>query len=423
MNASPCLYAGNAIKDTNCKMYEYSYEEVREKIENSHRFGNLPGVKVTERMLKMLGEPQVGLPFIHIAGTNGKGSTCAFLKSILTEAGFRVGCFTSPHLFDFEERIMIGGQMIPKADVERIGNRLLSLDYGVTPTMFDYCLVMAVLYFKEKKCDVAIMETGLGGRLDSTNALGKPTVAVISRIGYDHMAILGNTLEEIAREKAGILKPDVQAVFAPQEKEALAVLMQYAQGTLVTQADMERVAGFQPGLRGAYQLENGAAAMLAAREFLKTVKGDSGEYEQAVRDGIHKAVWPGRMEILSERPFLMVDGAHNSNGIHALRTSLEQMYPREKFHFVMAVMADKDYGKMIEELLPLAIDFITVTPETTRALQGEELAEKIRKGGIPARSVRSIKEVPQLLSEKEKNIALGSLYFIGEFREYWKNGG
>lgn len=422
-NASPCLYAENAAKDIKYKMYEYSYEEVREKIENSHRFGNLPGVEVTGRMLNMLGELQVGLPFIHIAGTNGKGSTCAFLNSILTEAGFRVGCFTSPHLFDFEERIMIGRQMISKADVERIGNKLLSLDYGATPTMFDYCLVMAVIYFKEQNCDVAIMETGLGGRLDSTNALGKPAVAVISRIGYDHMAILGNTIEEIAREKAGILKPGVRAVFAPQEKEALAVLMQYAQGTLVTPADMEQVAGFKPGLRGAYQLENGAAAMLAAREFLETTKGETGAYERAVRDGIHKAVWPGRMEILSEQPFLMVDGAHNSNGIHALRTSLEQMYPLEKFHFVMAVMADKDYGKMIEELLPLAIDFITVTPETTRALQGEALAEKIRKKGIPARSVRSIEEVPQLLSEKEKNIALGSLYFIGEFREFWRNGG
>ena len=410
-------------------MSKYKYEEVREKIENSHRFGNLPGVEVTGRMLNILGQPQDGLPFIHVAGTNGKGSTCAFLNSILTEAGLRVGCFTSPHLFDLEERIMIGNQMISKADVTRLGNQLLSLDYGVIPTMFDYCLVMAVLYFREKKCDVAIMETGLGGRLDSTNALGKPAVAVINRIGYDHMAILGNTLEEIAEEKAGILKSGVQAVFAPQDDDALAVLLQHAKGMLVTKEDMEQVAAMKPGLQGAYQLENGAAAMLAARVLREESKipmlGEMTEesFEKAIHVGIQRAVWPGRMEILSRQPFLMVDGAHNSNGIHALRTSLEQMYPQERFHFVMGVMADKDYEEMIEELLPLAIDFVTVTPETNRALQGEELAVKIRKRGIPARSVRNIEEVPHLLSEKEKNIALGSLYFIGELRVLWKNGG
>lgn len=410
-------------------MSKYKYEEVREKIENSHRFGNLPGVEVTGRMLNILGQPQDGLPFIHVAGTNGKGSTCAFLNSILTEAGLRVGCFTSPHLFDLEERIMIGNQMISKADVTRLGNQLLSLDYGVIPTMFDYCLVMAVLYFREKKCDVAIMETGLGGRLDSTNALGKPAVAVINRIGYDHMEILGNTLEEIAEEKAGILKSGVQAVFAPQDDDALAVLLQHAKGMLVTKEDMEQVAAMKPGLQGAYQLENGAAAMLAARVLREESKipmlGEMTEesFEKAIHVGIQRAVWPGRMEILSRQPFLMVDGAHNSNGIHALRTSLEQMYPQERFHFVMGVMADKDYEEMIEELLPLAIDFVTVTPETNRALQGEELAVKIRKRGIPARSVRNIEEVPYLLSEKEKNIALGSLYFIGELRVLWKNGG
>ena len=184
----------------------YTYKEVIDKIENSRRFGNLPGVEVTRRMLAALGNPQEGLRFIHVAGTNGKGSTCAFLTNIFTQAGLKCGCFTSPHLIHFEERITVGQQMIPKDAVTRIGNELLAMDFGVTPTMFDYCLVMAVLYFKECGCDVAVMETGLGGRLDSTNALGNPMVAVITRIGYDHMAILGNTLTEIASEKAGILK-------------------------------------------------------------------------------------------------------------------------------------------------------------------------------------------------------------------------
>lgn len=384
-----------------------------DKIENSRRFGNLPGVEVTKRMLATLGNPQDGLAFIHVAGTNGKGSTCAFLTNILAKAGLKCGCFTSPHLIHFEERITVDQQMIPKEVVTRLGNELLSIDFGVTPTMFDYCLVMAVLYFKECGCNVAVMETGLGGRLDSTNALGNPMVAVITRIGYDHMAILGNTLTEIASEKAGILKENVPAIFAPQDDEALAVLRKHP-GTLVSSEDMEKVACMKPGLMGAYQLENGAAAMLAAQKFLSQIGFDEERADAAIEAGIHTAIWKGRMEILSREPYLMVDGAHNSNGIHALKTSLMKLYPDDKFHFVMGVMADKDYEKMIEELLSLAIDFVTVTPESSRALQAESLAEKIRSQGIPARSMASVADVLTLPRVGEKTIALGSLYFIGE---------
>jgi dihydrofolate synthase/folylpolyglutamate synthase len=409
-------------------MQKYTYEEVLDQIENSRRFGNLPGVAVTGTMLEKLGQPQQGLPFIHVAGTNGKGSTCAFLSRILQESGAKVGCFTSPHLIDFRERICINGQMISQEDVTRLGNALLAEDFGVTPTMFDYCLVMAVLYFREQGCDVAVFETGLGGRLDSTNALGKPEVAVITRIGYDHMAILGDTLEKIAGEKAGILKPDVPAVFAPQEPQVMTVLERAAENVhtgLVAEAgenEIRQVEVMKPGIPGAYQLENAAAAMVAAHIYLKRKRTDidrdrCGQY---IQSGIKNAVWKGRMEILSEHPYLMVDGAHNSNGIHALRASLAQMYPDEQFHFVMAVMADKDYEKMVEELLPLAIDFVTVTPESARALQGEALAETIREKGVAARSLYSVAEVLSLPVETEKTIALGSLYFVGELKGLWQ---
>jgi dihydrofolate synthase/folylpolyglutamate synthase len=411
-------------------MYKYTYEEVLDRIENSRRFGNLPGSVVTGTILKKLGEPQRGLPFIHVAGTNGKGSTCAFLSRILQESGAKVGCFTSPHLMDFCERICINGQMIPRREVTRLGNRLLAEDFGVTPTMFDYCLVMAVLYFVEQGCDVAVFETGLGGRLDSTNALGNPQVAVITRIGYDHMAILGDTLEEIAGEKAGILKPGVPAVFAPQEPQVLQVLQEAAAEkglaepgfvTVVTEADRLQAEAMHPGLPGAYQLENAATAMRAARIYFAGRRPGLPQKrcEQCIQRGIANARWPGRMEILSEHPFLMVDGAHNSNGIHALRTSLEELYPGERFHFVMAVMADKDYEQMVEELLPLALDFVTVTPESARALQGEALAATIRKKGVAARSLQSVSEVLFLPVEGERTVALGSLYFIGELKALW----
>ena len=416
----------------------YSYEEVLDQIENGRRFGNRPGVEITGIMLEQMGQPQNGMPFIHVAGTNGKGSVCAFLTSVFREAGLKVGTFISPHLIDFEERIMVDGRQISREDVTRIGNVLLEQEFGVTPTMFDYCVLMAVLYFKEQNCDLVIMETGLGGRLDSTNALGNPVVSVITRIGYDHMNILGNTIEEIAREKAGIIKAGVPVVIAPQESEALAVLQRAAaakgvRARCVQEKDLQGAKALQPGLLGAYQRENAATAMCAAqvawtRCRIEKAGGEEKDPAQekekmktVIARGIHRAVWPGRMEILSTEPFLMVDGAHNSNGIHALCTSLEELYPEEKFHFVMGVMADKDYEKMIGELLPIAMDFVTVTPESARALQGETLAEDLRKQGVPAHAITKVADIPELLIPKEKTIALGSLYFIGELKSVYQN--
>ena len=452
----------------------YTYEEITDKIENSRRFGTLSGVEISRIMLEKLGHPQKELPFIHVAGTNGKGSVCAFLNSVFMKAGLRCGCFTSPHLVDFGERITVDGKMIEQSAVTRIGNELLNRDWGVMPSMFDYCLMMAVLYFKEKQCDIAIIETGLGGRLDSTNALGAPVLSVITRIGYDHMAVLGGTLTEIAAEKAGILKPGVKAVFAPQEPEVLEVLIKAqrecnlvsgkteqstfksasrsalrrqhplqgvtyneqcsADCILVTPEDIQRAKRMQPGLRGVYQYENAAAAMLAAEEYFKmnlpapSRGGTEGVmpgagYMQVISDGICSAYWPGRMEILSEHPFLLVDGAHNSNGVLALKESLQELYGGEKFHFIMGVMADKDYEQMVEPLLSCALDFVTVTPESSRALQAETLAECIRAHKIPAKSIPSVYEVRRLLEERmdrnEKTVAFGSLYFIGELKKIW----
>ncbi len=410
---------------------EYSYQEVLDNIENTRRLGRLPGVEVTARILEALGGPQRGLPFLHVAGTNGKGSVCAFLASILGEMGLKVGRFTSPHLVDFRERITVNDQMIGREDVTRLGNLLLSMDFGVEPTMFDYCLAMAVLYFEEQGCEIAVIETGLGGRLDSTNALGKPEVAVITRIGYDHMALLGNSLTEIAREKAGILKDGVPAVFAPQEESVKSVLCSFAENAhIVTEEEIRAAKDCRPMLPGVHQWENAAVAMAAVRALRELCRRTQGEtavcrcllrqsdegFEQISARGIHKTEWPGRMEILSEQPFLLADGAHNGNGVLALKNSLEHIYPGEKFHFVMGVMADKDYDKMVELLLPLAEDFLTVTPESSRALQGEELAGYIRNRGIPARSLTNVQEVFENLAGSGRNIAFGSLYFIGELK-------
>ena len=420
----PAAESGLQIPAGRIKMY--SYEEVLDQIENGRRFWKPAGSGNYRNHVRTDGTAAKRDAIYSCGGNHGKGSVCAFLTSVFREAGLKVGTFISPHLIDFEERIMVDGRQISREDVTRIGNVLLEQEFGVTPTMFDYCVLMAVLYFKEQNCDLVIMETGLGGRLDSTNALGNPVVSVITRIGYDHMNILGNTIEEIAQEKAGIIKARVPVVIAPQESEALAVLQRAAaakgvRARCVQEKDLQGAKALQPGLLGAYQRENAATAMCAAQVAWTGCRIEKEKMKTVIARGIHRAVWPGRMEILSTEPFLMVDGAHNSNGIHALRTSLEELYPEEKFHFVMGVMADKDYEKMIGELLPIAMDFVTVTPESARALQGETLAEDIRKQGVPAHAITKVAEIPELLTPKEKTIALGSLYFIGELKSVYQN--
>lgn len=431
----------------------YSYGEVIDKIQNSRRFGNLTGCEISGIMLEKLKHPEAGMPYIHVAGTNGKGSVTAFLCSILQEAGLKTGMFTSPHLIDFRERIQINGEMISQKDTCRLGNLLLETDFGVQPTMFDYCLTMALLYFREQKCDVVVLETGLGGRYDSTNAVGIPAVSVITKIGFDHMAILGNTLEEIAGEKAGIIKCGTKLICESQEPEAEAVIRKAAEEAgiydirwvLAKQIQIEDRQTFSAygyknltmQMLGCHQFENAVAAILAAEAYLTEMlcrkselacenkaeleKKTKIQIDAAVRAGIAATKWKGRMEVLKTSPYFMVDGAHNAHGVSALKKSLATLFPGEKFHFIMGVMADKDYTGMIEELLPLAIDFTTVTVKYSRSLDAERLAECIRKMGIAAESRPTLEAAMEEVSElrKERTIAFGSLYFVGEIEEFF----
>ena len=223
-------------------MGNLDYTQVLNKIENTRRFGNEPGVVVTAQVIKVLrekGKQKRIIPYIHVAGTNGKGSVCAFFSSILKKEHMRVGTFVSPHLVDFEERITVDGRMIAKEDVTRLGNYLLDIDFGIGLTMFDYCLAMALLYFEEQQCDYMVIETGLGGRLDSTNAIGTPQCAVITKIGYDHMAILGSDIADIAAEKAGIIKENGTVVVEQQDKRAMQVIDRFHVQKLVYEAVQE----------------------------------------------------------------------------------------------------------------------------------------------------------------------------------------
>lgn len=418
-----------------------TYEEVVSIIENKRRFGNLPGIEVSRKILGRLGNPQNGLSFVQVAGTNGKGSAAAFLHEILKQSGLKTGLFTSPHLSQFTERIRINGEPIPKETAARLGAYLLEQEFGVFPTMFDYCLAMALLYFKAEKCDIAVLETGLGGRLDSTTAVGCPAVSIITKIGYDHTAILGNSLEKIALEKAGILKRGTYAVLESQEEEAEKVLLEACQEKEIPYQVMDpldiknesaadnlkpcfsykHLKNIEMRMLGIYQYENAAAAAEAAWQLQK--KGYA-VTDNSIRRGIEQTIWPGRMEVLSQDPFFMVDGAHNANGVRALYDSLCSLFPGEKFCFFMGVMADKDYMEMVEIMLPLASRFYTVTPESERALEGQALAACIREKGVPAEHMKYISQAAAYVRDgsREKIIAFGSLYFIGELRAiYLKN--
>lgn len=406
-----------------------TYEEVIRQIENTHRFGNLPGVEVMEHVLKQLTGINGKLPFVHIAGTNGKGSVCAFMTEIFRKSGLKAGAFISPHVVVFEERISVNGQMISREDVARLGNKLLDTDFGVNLTMFDYCLAMALMYFTEQDCDIMVIETGLGGRLDSTNAIGLPLATVITKIGYDHVAILGDKLEDIAREKAGIIKTGSHVFSEQQEEEAEAVIRDAAdkcqvQLTFVTKEEIEAASKYNLSLLGVHQWENAAVAKLAAEyvleKFINAAVTDGNKLkknEPEIISALRETVWQGRMEILSQKPFFMVDGAHNGHGVLALRDSLKTLYPCEKFHMIMAVMADKDYKAMVEELLPYAEDFVAVNMDNSRALQAKDLAEFINSRGVKADCVDSVEEALKTLRADTKNLAFGSLYFIGEIKE------
>ena len=406
-----------------------TYEEVIRQNENTHRFGNLPGVEVMEHVLKQLAGINGKLPFVHIAGTNGKGSVCAFMTEIFRKSGLKAGAFISPHVVVFEERISVNGQMISREDVARLGNKLLDTDFGVNLTMFDYCLAMALMYFTEQDCDIMVIETGLGGRLDSTNAIGLPLATVITKIGYDHVAILGDKLEDIAREKAGIIKTGSHVFSEQQEEEAEAVIRDAAdkcqvQLTFVTKEEIEAASKYNLSLLGVHQWENAAVAKLAAEyvleKFINAAVTDGNKLkknEPEIISALRETVWKGRMEILSQKPFFMVDGAHNGHGVLALRDSLKTLYPCEKFHMIMAVMADKDYKAMVEELLPYAEDFVAVNMDNSRALQAKDLAEFINSRGVKADCVDSVEEALKTLRADTKNLAFGSLYFIGEIKE------
>ena len=415
-----------------------NYEEALQYIHAVQWAGHKPGLSRTRTLLAALGDPHKRLKFVHVAGTNGKGSTAAMLASCLQAAGYRVGLFTSPFINRFNERIQINGEQIPDEELVRLVERVRPAADGMNdiPTEFEIITALGMLWFAEQKCDIVVLEVGLGGTLDSTNVIDPPECAVITALGMDHVKELGPTIADIAAAKAGIIKPGSPVVSYGGVPEADAVIanvaaQQHAPLTVVDFSklkfdggdldevtfDFDGLDGVKLPLIGSYQPRNAAVVITT----LRLLRGRGWNVpEEAIRKGLETVKWPGRFELLRHAPAFLLDGSHNAHGMRATVQSLRDRFPGEKFVFLLSIMADKDVDEMLDLLAPLAKQFVTVAAHTPRALPAETLAEAIRARGIEAEAAPSIEAGVARAVELGGSgpvCALGTLYFSGEVRE------
>ena len=412
-------------------------QQAIEGIQRQAWTGQAPGLDRIRELLALLGDPQRELKFVHITGTNGKGSTAAMTASILTAAGYQTGLYTSPHLWRFHERFQVDGRPIPDEALGRIGERVLEAGRRMSDpaTEFELMTAVGMLYFLEARCDIVVLEVGLGGRLDSTNIIPPPAAAVITNIGLEHTKELGSTLAAIAGEKAGIIKAGSPVVLYHQTDEAEEVVKAACRrtGSPLTVTDPDSLVvletgregqrftyrgrgPFRLGLLGEYQLYNAATALDTVWTLARSGWNIP---EEAVAAGLAGAAWPGRMELARRDPDLLLDGGHNPQCITALSRALSGLYPGQKVVFLTGVLADKDYRAMMGDLLPLARAFVTVTPDSPRALPARELAAYLlgqRVEAHPAESMARALELARTLAGDGPVCVCGSLYLIGQAR-------
>ncbi len=407
----------------------------------------LPGVDATvirlelsrvRELLERLGNPQERLRYVHVAGTNGKGSVSACTASILKAAGYRTGLFTSPALENFCERLRIDGQPISQEELAEVSALVWpkAREMADSPTEFELSTALALCWFARKGCDIAVLEVGLGGAGDATNVIPAPEVCVFTAMGLDHTRLLGGTLAEIAVVKAGILKPGATAVSYGNEPEAEGVFSQACRrlGVPYETMNTHRIVGLSIGLDGcrfalepygairlpllgAYQPNNALLAVTAVEALRKKGWRIS---RQAIVEGLETVTWPGRFELLRRDPLFFLDGSHNPHGLKATLESLRQVLVEKKPVILLGVMADKDVAQMLELLLPAAQRFVTVTPDNPRALGAEELARRIREDGGQAEAcgtvAQGVRRAVLLAGEGGAVCALGTLYFSADVR-------
>jgi dihydrofolate synthase/folylpolyglutamate synthase len=432
------------------------FRDIEEAIEwITHLFpkGEKPGLRRMKLLMEKLGHPERQLEFIHVAGTNGKGSTCALLTSVLLAGGYRVGTFTSPYLVRFSDRIRYNGANILDDTLLDLINRVkpiadeIAATELLAPTMFDVATALAILYYATVvQPDVVVWETGIGGRVDPTNIV-TPLVSIITNIGFDHMEMLGDTVEKITFEKAGIIKPGVPVVCAAEQPEALAVIREQAElrgsAFYVINRDFayesvrlaqeehrfhylgpfRRINNMQISMHGEHQLKNAAAA-LTAMELLRQdgwpLKDD------ALRDGLSRAAWPGRLEMVSAHPRILLDGAHNPEGAQALSLALQRVYRYNRLHVMMGMLGAKNHPGYLGHILPLADTLVITEPDWHKKLNADSLAEiaveELRRIGRTTKVVTipdwrdALDYLRTVTAEDDLAVITGTLYLISDVR-------
>ena len=422
------------------------YNDALAYINDKGKFGSRLGLDSIGRLMELLGNPQDGLRHIHLGGTNGKGSTSSFISHGLKAAGYKVGLFSSPYIERFNERIQINGKDIPDEDLGRLTSLIeeksnIMLEEGLEhPTTFEIITAIAFLYFKEQNVDYVVLEVGLGGRYDSTNIIKSPIASVITTIDYDHIDILGDTLEKIAYQKAGIIKENSLVISYPQKQEVLAVIQEEVKlrNSELFRFPMENInikkitefgttfdysyngntiKDIEISMLGEYQIYNASLAvtslLVLRNKALIKISDDE------IKKGLKETTWPGRLEVMRRKPTFLIDGAHNVQGARQLTKALS-LFKYDKLILGIAILEDKDSSHMVELLAPKADQIVVTEVNMPRRLKVEELAKEIgkyNKNIIIEKDVKkAIEKTLELAGENDMIVFGGSLYLIGEVR-------
>lgn len=427
-------------------------------IEELKKRGSVPGLDAIEGLLEELGHPEDNLKVVHIAGTNGKGSIFAYLSSILIAAGFKVGRYISPTISCYEERFQINGEYITKDELARLYNIVEEAmkreeeKTGLKPTLFEVETAISFLYFKEEKVDYALIEVGMGGRMDATNVIRHPELTVISSISYDHQAFLGDTLEEIAWQKAGIIKESCPVVLSENSDEVRKVIEQEATKKKVKCIEIKptdyevlsetpygstflwKEQRYETKLPGRHQVSNAVTA-LAASEYLfrkdyeknnarKAIAEELDEMnvKSAQQGGIIRTCWPGRLEVLKKEPLFYRDGAHNPDGAKKLAAFLQKYFTNKKIIYIMGVLKDKEYKKMLRYLMPMAKEVYVFKPKNERGLSAQILADTIKEVADVSVTIESdvnaaVFRALDTAKPDDVLVACGSLSFMEEMED------
>ena len=407
--------------------------------------GNVPwqgtrlGLERTVELLTKLGNPEKQLRFVHVAGTNGKGSTASMTASVLRQAGYVTGLYISPFLQVFNERMSVNGQNITDEELGELTEQVKPIAAAMedAPTEFEMMTAIAMLFFVKRKCDIVVLEVGMGGRLDSTNVIEAPEAAVICNIGLDHVKELGDTVEKIAYEKAGIIKHGSDVIlYQPSESGVEAVIRQACQEQQVPlhMADFSSITVSEDTIHGqvfsyktyrdlhlpllgSHQLKNAAVVV----EVVEALRSRGYQIsDEALRQGLAQTKWAGRFEVLHEAPVFIADGGHNRQCVEAVQDALKTYFPQKEILLIMGVLADKDYHAMIDLLVPMAKRIYTVTPDSPRALRAEDLAQQLSCYGKPTDVCSSAAQaVARAFADAQEDdviCSVGSLYMTGEIR-------